>query len=204
MGTRNLICVVKGGEYKVAQYSQWDGYLDGQGKTILEFLKAMDKPKFLKALDEVRWLSEAEVRATWVEAGDKPDNTSGLVSMDIGDKHTAMFPGLSRDTGAQILRLIQDGKVERQVRVKDGWEHKTFTVKPVRGLVNSITFADDDVFCEWAYVLDMDKEVLEIYTGGGKSKRFPKMTLFAKMTFAEFVKPGTFEKLKEKNEDEDA
>ena len=26
MGTRNLTCVFKDGEYKVAQYGQWDGY----------------------------------------------------------------------------------------------------------------------------------------------------------------------------------
>jgi len=26
MGTRNLTCVMKDGQYKVAQYGQWDGY----------------------------------------------------------------------------------------------------------------------------------------------------------------------------------
>ena len=39
MGTRHLICVVKDGEFKVAQYGQWDGYFSGQGQNILNFLR---------------------------------------------------------------------------------------------------------------------------------------------------------------------
>ena len=39
MGTRHLTCVVKDGDYKVAQYGQWDGYPSGQGIDILTFLR---------------------------------------------------------------------------------------------------------------------------------------------------------------------
>ena len=39
MGTRNLTIVHKNGEYKVAQYGQWDGYPEGLGATLLNFLK---------------------------------------------------------------------------------------------------------------------------------------------------------------------
>ncbi|MHC5949058.1 hypothetical protein ACVXZ3_04645 [Providencia hangzhouensis] len=39
MGTRHLICVAKDGDYKVAQYGQWDGYPSGQGLTLLTFLR---------------------------------------------------------------------------------------------------------------------------------------------------------------------
>lgn len=31
MGTRNLTAVYLDGQYKVAQYGQWDGYPEGQG-----------------------------------------------------------------------------------------------------------------------------------------------------------------------------
>jgi hypothetical protein len=34
MGTRNLIAVFFDGEYRVAQYSQWDGYPEGQGGNV--------------------------------------------------------------------------------------------------------------------------------------------------------------------------
>ena len=39
MGTRNLTAVYLDGQYKVAQYGQWDGYPEGQGITALTFLR---------------------------------------------------------------------------------------------------------------------------------------------------------------------
>ncbi len=48
-GTRNLTCVVVGGEYKVAQYGQWDGYPSGQGLTALNFLRGMDREAFYRS-----------------------------------------------------------------------------------------------------------------------------------------------------------
>lgn len=173
MGTRNLICVVVDKKMKVAQYSQWDGYLAGQGKIVIDFIaNKMKLEAFKKAVRECKWINAAQVRKTYVEAGDKPNNKSGMISMDIADKHSAMYPGLSRDTGGQILRLIQDGKFSKTVRGKKGFVEKTFTTAPVRELVDNKSFAADSLFCEWAYVIDLDKKVLEIYQGlnTGKSK----------------------------------
>lgn len=41
MGTRHLTAVFVDGEYKVAQYGQWDGYPEGQGLTCLEFARSV-------------------------------------------------------------------------------------------------------------------------------------------------------------------
>ena len=43
MGTRNLTCVMYNGEYRVAQYCQWDGYPSGQGAIALNFLSDKEK-----------------------------------------------------------------------------------------------------------------------------------------------------------------
>ena len=43
MGTRNLTLVKdKEGKTKVAQYGQWDGYPEGQGSTILNFIRSKE------------------------------------------------------------------------------------------------------------------------------------------------------------------
>ena len=39
MGTRNLTIVYSNGEYKVAQYGQWDGYPEGLGVQLLKYLR---------------------------------------------------------------------------------------------------------------------------------------------------------------------
>ena len=60
------------------------------------------------------------------------------------------FPHLSRDCGGDILDLI--------------------TFKGVNKVNNSIDFAADSLFCEWAYVIDLDINKFEIYKGFNKEE----------------------------------
>ena len=74
MGTRHLICVVKNGEYKVAQYGQWDGQPSGQGADILNFLKnEMDRAKFNNQIEALSFATEEELEQMWIEAGKDPN-----------------------------------------------------------------------------------------------------------------------------------
>lgn len=150
MGARNLTLVMIGGEYKVAQYGQWDGYPSGQGKTALRFLRDEMSEQFLTNVCGCREGTDDEVKATWTEAGADP-NTQ-WVTLDVGNKHTKLYPELSRDTGAGILALIQE--------------------KP-RMLALDPNFAADSVFCEWAYVVDLDKMTFEVYKGFNKERLKP-------------------------------
>lgn len=143
MGTRNLTAVFMDGEYKVAQYGQWDGYPEGQGAKCLVFLRdEMDEAKFREQLGKVRFGSEAEMDSLFEKFGADP---SGSISMDNYAKFKKAYPELHRDTAAEILKMIQDGKV--------------------RLLKNNLDFAADGLFCEWAYVIDLDKRTFEVYTG---------------------------------------
>lgn len=132
MGTRHLIAVFQGGTHKIAQYGQWDGYPEGQGKTVLEFLQDESKVHMMRdyRLKQCRFLTDAEMNK---------------IDRDHGLDWAAFYPQLSRNMGADILNLVSksDG-----VMLKD-----------------SLEFAADSLFCEWAYIVDFDQGVFEIYKG---------------------------------------
>jgi hypothetical protein len=130
MGTRNLTAVFYQGDYRIAQYGQWDGYPSGQGITALEF--ARDKLKrdaFLLKLEKLHDLTAVER-----EEIDKDPNWS------------RNYPHLSRDAGAEVLEMIQDGP--------DGL-----------GIRRMVKFAGESLFCEYAYVIDFDKGTFEAFKG---------------------------------------
>ena len=131
MGTRNLTAVMMDKEYKIAQYGQWDGYPEGQGRTILNFIHKTDLNAFKEALKDVRWITEDESKKV-VGTPDWPN----------------VYPHLSRDAGGEILQMVMDGTAKI--------------------LTNSISFAGDSIFCEYAYVIDLDKNTFEVYEGFNK------------------------------------
>lgn len=142
MGTRNLICVVKNEQYKIAQYCQWDGYPKGQGKTVFNFVtEEMDEALLSKQLDKVKVLSEEEVKARWESVGAR----GSLVSLSISNRFEEAFPQLERGFGAKILSYVQTAESPE--------------------LFLEVGFAADSLFCEWAYVVDLDRRTLEVYRG---------------------------------------
>lgn len=147
MGTRHLIAVMKDDDYIVAQYGQWDGYPEGQGASVLQFLKEMNRSLFEEKLKNVSFISQTELQSRWVEAGADPD--SEWVTLEVAERMEELYPENTRDIGAEILSLIY--KEDRPIKV-----------------TNSISFAGDSLFCEWAYVVDLDKNVLEVYKGFNK------------------------------------
>ena len=128
MGTRHLIAVQLDGEYKVAQYGQWNGYPSCTGVDVLEFLRGVDIAAFKGKVSKCKF-------ATY-------DQLAELEKTDWKND----YPQLSRDTGSDVLKLIMEEP--------DGIL-----------LANNIGFAKDSLFCEWAYVIDLDTGLLEVFKG---------------------------------------
>lgn len=138
MGTRNSTLVYMDGKTKVAQYGQWDGYPTGQGKTIAEFLKKVDLPKFKKQIKALKTYTAKEVKKLWGNVRD--------LSVDV-DNFKKARPELSRDTAAEILELIHNGRVTK-VELDEN-------------------FKNDTLFCEYYYEIDLDKNTISV-NGGKK------------------------------------
>jgi hypothetical protein len=143
MGTRHLIAVQKNNEYKVAQYGQWDGYLSGQGDSILKFFHENDLETFRSKVDNCYFGSQQQIDEVYAPYTDG----NGWMTMEQSAAFKlSEFSHLSRDTGADILDIIMksDGPLMQ---------------------VDNIEFAKDSLFCEYAYVIDLDKDILEVYQG---------------------------------------
>jgi len=144
MGTRHLIAVYKDGAAKVAQYGQWDGYPSGQGTDVLKFVSDPANVEALRAaVDNVHFITEEEYDAINAQVGIDPKAT--LITMEQADARKAAAPALSRDTSADILSMIAAGEVTAVQNAED--------------------FAQDSLFCEYAYAVDLDTNRLEAYVG---------------------------------------
>lgn len=150
MGTRNLTMVISNGETKVAQYGQWDGYPSGNGVVVLDFLSTNNLDDFKKKLSKVKFTNgnkEKEIQ-NWLKTIGCKD---GWMTGDQSKLYQEKYPYLTRDNGAKILQMIMDG-TEDEIWITD-----------------STDFASDGLFCEWAYLVDLDKNVLEVYEGFNKT-----------------------------------
>jgi len=153
MGTRHLVAVQLDGEYKIAQYGQWDGYPEGQGVRVLKFLKETNPDAFIAQLRRLRWATDEQIEDAWVAAGAVRE--SSFTSLEVAEQIKNTHPELSRDTGAAILDVVLRAAVPENLLMRD-----------------NIGFAQDSLFCEWAYVIDFDTNVLEVYIGFQKAPDF--------------------------------
>ena len=159
MGTRNLTCVYLNGEFKVAQYGQWDGHPDGQGRTILDFLDNVNYGEFRKKISNLHFITDDEQKELdnfFEEIGSK----DGWLDLEQSKKYQEKYYHLSRDRGAEILKLIMEDKVPF--------------------LENQIEFAKDSLFCEWCYIIDIDQDILEVYIGSNKKPLKPTDRFYEK------------------------
>jgi len=137
MGTRNLTVVVYNKEVKIAQYGQWDGFRDGQGKIALDFCKSMDLEVFKSQLDKCKFMGEVENKevSDYIES---IGSTDGWVNMEQSALIDAKYPILSRNVASEVLEYVNNSP------------------ENVILLRNDINFAKDSLFCEFVSVIDLD------------------------------------------------
>lgn len=190
MGTRNLTIVILGGQAVIAQYCQWDGYPSGQGKTILEFLRdGFNRDKFVESLKNTKVITPEDYTAYQVEVlGRDPGD---MIPMDDYKKFCEAYPSLGRDLGGNILAFVQDGEVgitRWDFAEKDKMVAITTVTKATNPLPLQVDpdFANDGVWCEWVYTVNLDDNTFSVRNGGGPViatyflKKLPTVKTFLK------------------------
>lgn len=145
MGTRHMIAVVNDGRYRVAQYGQWDGYPSGQGVDILEFLLTGNVAALRTNSLKCSFISDEEYSELWKDFGIDIQQQA-FVDGEIAKKFKEKYPQLYRDAGSDVLGMV--AAADKGLKLLDDY-----------------TVAADSLFCEWAYVIDFDKDTFEVYEG---------------------------------------
>ena len=155
----------------MAQYGQWDGYPDGVGTDIVNFLHEIRSPemmeRFRRRVALCRWATQEDI-----------DSINEAMEMtELESPTNQLYPEFSRDTSARLLWLIMNGKKSYLLpeNQQERLESTRFNLhaarlteeesKEVTLLNNSIDFGNDRTFCEWAWVIDLDEDKLECYCG---------------------------------------
>lgn len=142
MGTRNLTFVYLDGDYKMAQYGQWDGYPEGLGVDLLKFLKNNNIEKLKNNIRKLGTYTAEDIEIINNGIKEKRKNDNKYIWQEE-------YPELSRDTDGAILLddIMEDN---------------------VKSVFLDINFAANSLLCEWAYVIDLDNNAFEMYEGFNK------------------------------------
>jgi hypothetical protein len=166
MSTKSLTMVQKNNELVVAQYGRWDGHPSGQGAVVLEFAKKISNKlnlsRFEKQLKKCVYITETESRKLLKSFFGSSYRYDSFITLDKSNKFKAVFPTLHPNTSADVLNAIYYSK-----------DKKIY-------LIDSSYFAGESLFCEWAYLINLDTNQLEVYRGFNKeplekSERFYSM-----------------------------
>ncbi|KAF2146998.1 uncharacterized protein K452DRAFT_261128 [Aplosporella prunicola CBS 121167] len=194
MGTRHLILVYYKGEYHIAQCGQWDGYPEGQGLVVLNFIRnPVNLAKLQAAIDNKRLYKPTEEQVEEIRRKNNEleyemhEREYKRKQRQLETRYSAptiICPTLSRDTGASILQIVADATEPVPIQLE-------------------VEFIADQLYCEWAYLIDLDARVLEVYSGNfsgfdqpqvqkSTHGRFPDWNvpdLVAKFTFDKMPEP---------------
>lgn len=146
MSTRGYMGIQKKGEMK-GQYNHFDSYLEGLGKEIIKTINKIPK------VNRIAVLNEVFKNIILVNEDDKPTQEQidyckekGLVDLNVATQDINDWYCLARKTQGDLNFYINGGVY----------------------MVNGNDFLDDDLFCEYGYVINLDDNTLDFYQNGRK------------------------------------
>lgn len=159
------------GKIRVAQYGQWDGYPTGQGENIAAFVQGYlvddsTRALFCERVEATKFGTAKQIKAKYAEW--EALETKQAKGEYLPKHKLAEFAPFERDTGSNILAII----------------NRNYGFPAILGgivLKNDRAFLKDSLMCEWAYCVNLDKQVVEVYMATQK----PLATIpFAQFTVA--------------------
>ena len=146
MSTRGYMGIQKKGEMK-GQYNHFDSYIEGLGKDIIKTLNSIPKEDLISKLNEVY------DNIILINEDDKPTQEmidyaveNGLYDSNVSSRSTDDLYCLFHGTQGRLDLYL----------------------KGLKYMLNGNDFLDDDLFCEYGYVINLDDNTLDFYQNGRK------------------------------------
>jgi hypothetical protein len=157
MGTRNSVIVIVDNEPKIAKSCQLNGFPSGVGLEVLDVLKKYTNLELMKEkVRLVKSLTKEEIdnRLKQVDSDSKGMSIKTVVD-DFKKKNAHLSINMG---GSLVLDLVMKGEVDETYLEPE--------------------FVGDGLFCEWAYVVDLDKNTFEVFRGFNKTPLTPQDRFF--------------------------
>lgn len=143
MGTRGLLAFAHDGEIKGA-YNHFDSYPSGLGADVAKYVHQLVRLGGDEGLESAKAKFKALVA---VDEDEKPTEDQKLALLRY------YSPRVSTGSADEWYALLRDTQGDPQAFLDAGF------------YIDGIGFAQDSLFCEWGYVIDLDRKVVEIYKG---------------------------------------
>lgn len=138
MGTRGAFGVIINEQEKIG-YNQFDSYPDGRGVENLRWLRgAIKNMDLLRKLAEDCLLVDEDKKPTKAEI----KHLAASTNLGVSEQSTDDWYCLTRGTHGSIGEMLSCGYI-----------------------LDSHTFPFDSLFCEWAYIVDLDRHKFDAYKG---------------------------------------
>lgn len=141
MGTRGAYGYIKDGKPKVT-YNHFDSYPTGLGEGILAYCKKFSPNAMRDHCDGITLVTEqTEPTKTQQRRLEK------WTSLSVGKQSTTDWYCLLRECQGDLVAHVAAGF-----------------------MIDSYNFLKDSLFCEWAYLINLDSGELEVYEGFNEAK----------------------------------
>lgn len=147
MGTRGYIGIKKDNVLK-GMYNHFDSYPTGLGISVIEDINKIKKENRIKVLNET--FDYIQLVNDDIEPTDqiiKECETAGVVNLGVSNQDLKDWYCLLRETQMNFSIYLN---------------------KKIPYMLDGNDFLKDELFCEWAYIIDLDENLLKVYTDGDK------------------------------------
>jgi len=143
MSTRGLMGIKKNGVLK-AQYNHFDSYISGLGKEIINTLNEIKKE------DRIKLLNDTYDNIVLVSNDEEPTKEM----LDYCMEHNVINLNVSNQSTKDLYCLLHGAQGNLKLYL-DGFKY----------MLDGGNFIEDTLFCEYAYVINLDTNKLEITYG---------------------------------------